>query len=141
MNNQKIMIISIVVVLLGVGGYLYFSGEIKKPSEISTNGLVSSNTGTNPISLNETTDVSVATNTTTKGSEIAQMLKNINAIRLDNRIIANPSFAMLVDSSLLLPSVSVTGRLNPFGGSTLINTNAIVNTINVPTTNTPPVAI
>ncbi len=130
MKNQKLLVIIIVVIVLGLGGYLYFSGDVKKSSEKSTSTLSSTTTNQNPVSLNDSTDTTPTVSI--KGSEIAALLKNINLIKLDDRVLSNPSFLALVDGSLILPPVSVTGRTNPFSRSAALDNSIISNTINVP---------
>lgn len=130
MKNQKLLVIIIVVIVLGLGGYLYFSGDVKKSSEKSTSTLSSTTTNQNPVSLNDSTDTT--STVSIKGSEIAALLKNINLIKLDDRVLSNPSFLALVDGSLILPPVSVTGRTNPFSRSAALDNSIISNTINVP---------
>jgi hypothetical protein len=130
MKNQKLLVIIIAVIVLGLGGYLYFSGDVKKSSEKSTSTLSSTTTNQNPVSLNDSTDTTPTVSI--KGSEIAALLKNINLIKLDDRVLSNPSFLALVDGSLILPPVSVTGRTNPFSRSAALDNSIISNTINVP---------
>jgi hypothetical protein len=134
MKNQKLIIIVIGAVILGLGGYLYFSGDIKKPSKNTTSSLVSTSTNQNPVSLNDSSNTTPTSSI--KGTEIANLLKNINLIKLDDRVLSNPSFLALIDSSLILPSISVTGRANPFSRSAVLDSSTVNNTINTQTTTT-----
>lgn len=135
-NHKLIIIIVVAVVVIAIGGYLYFSGSMKNaPSKQSTGTLASTSTGQNPVALGTTAGAPIAP---IAGTEIAGLLKNISAIRLDDRILSNPSFLALVDSSITLPQTQVSGRINPFGRSatldnstpsqTVINTAATSNT-------------
>ena len=144
MKNLKLIIIVIAIVVVAIGGYLYFSGSMKNaPSKQPTGTLASTTTGQNPVALGTTTTGST---TPIAGTEIAGLLKNISAIRLDDRILSNPSFLALVDSSITLPQTQVSGRVNPFGRSaaldnstpsqTVINTAATSNTSISNTSNT-----
>lgn len=108
MNGQKIFLIVLVVVVLGVGGYLYATGAIggggSKSSGVSA--LTSSNTGTNPANTSSANAKS--------GAEIATLLNSVSRIDLNGAIFNDPSFLSLTDSSIILPPVSTDGRINPF---------------------------
>lgn len=129
MKNHKLIIIIVALAVVAVGAYLYFSGSMKNaPSKQSTGTLASTTTGESPATIGDTAPAAPI-----EGSEIAGLLKNISSIRLDDRILTNPSFLVLVDSSIALPRIDVSGRINPFGRSstldnstpsqTIINTN------------------
>lgn len=123
MNKQKIIIGIIVIILIGLGGYMYLSGGIRK-TEKSTSTLVSSNTGDNPVALGDSKVNSIAT--TAAQGEIAQLLKSVNQIKLDTRILQDPAFLALVDTTLSLPDTVVSGRINPFARSGTLDAAAPV---------------
>lgn len=113
MKNHKLFIGIVALLVIALGAYIYFSGNSSSDKEPVTNTIVSSNTGTSPVALGNTT----ATASTFAGSDIASMLKNISQIRLNTAILQNPSFLALLDTTLTLPQTSVSGRVNPFGRS------------------------
>jgi hypothetical protein len=130
MKNHKLIIIIVALAVVAVGAYLYFSGSMKNaPSKQPTGTLTSTTTGESPTTIGDTAPAAPIA-----GSEIASLLKNISSIRLDDRILTNPSFLALVDSSIALPQIEVSGRVNPFGrtsaldnstpSQTVINTSA-----------------
>ncbi len=124
MNKQKIIIGIIVIILIGLGGYMYLSGGMRE-TEKSTSTLVSSNTGDNPVALGDSKVNSIATTTAAQG-EIAQLLKSVNQIKLDTRILQDPAFLALVDTTLSLPDTVVSGRINPFARSGTLDAAAPV---------------
>jgi hypothetical protein len=124
MNKQKIIIGVVVIILIALGGYMYLSGGMGK-TEKSTSTLVSSNTGDNPVALGDSKVNSIATTTAAQG-EIAQLLKSVNQIKLDTRILQDPAFLALVDTTLSLPDTVVSGRVNPFARSGTLDAAAPV---------------
>lgn len=113
MKNHKLFIGIVALLVIALGAYIYFSGNSSSDKQPVTNTIVSSNTGSSPVALGNTT----AAASTFAGSDIASMLKNISQIRLNTAILQNPSFLALVDTTLALPQTSVSGRVNPFGRS------------------------
>ncbi len=115
--NKKLLIIVIAVVVVGLGGYLYFTNTPDTADTTDTvpgsSTLVSTNTGENPVPIAGDTD----TTTTADGTDIAALLSNISSIRLDTTILGHPAFLALTDTTMTLPQVQVNGRINPFGSS------------------------
>lgn len=139
MKNKKLYILIGLLAVVGIGAYFYFTSSDKAATTPTTNTLVSSNTGSSPVTLNETSSVS-----SFAGSDIAGLLKNIDQIKLNTAILSNPAFNALVDTTLTLPETNVSGRINPFGSSgalitpttsTQINNTQTTQTVS-PTTNT-----
>lgn len=110
MKNHKLFIGIVAVLVIALGAYLYFSGSSKSSQKPVTNTIASSNTGANPVAIGNTT----ASAASFAGSDIATMLKNISQIKLNTGILQNPSFLALVDTTLTLPPTTVSGRINPF---------------------------
>jgi len=121
MNKQKLLIGVVAVVVIGLGAYLYLSGSSDEPA---TGTLVSQNTGDDPAALGNLInpeEIPISPFSSPEGAEIAALLGNINNIKLDQRVLSSPPFRALVDSSILLPDVTTSGRANPFSlsGGTL----------------------
>jgi predicted ribosomally synthesized peptide with SipW-like signal peptide len=123
MKNHKLLIGIVAGLLVAVGAYMYFSQSSTAKPVTST--IASSNTGTNPVGLGNT----AASASSFAGSDIATMLKNISQIKLNTGILQNPSFLALVDTTLVLPQTSVSGRVNPFGRSGALESATPVSTI------------
>lgn len=136
MKNQKLLIIVIAVVVLGLGGYLYFSGKSTSSDTPSpTRTLSSDTTGANPVALTNDSSTASVSNSA-QASEIITLLKNISSIRLETRILQSPSFLALVDSSIILPPIAVSGRVNPFSSTGASISNTIPATENQTTATT-----
>ncbi len=120
MKNRKLLIGIVAVLVIVLGAYLYFSGNSQTKAPV-TNTLASSNTGANPVALGGTTTAS-----SFAGSDIASMLKNISQIKLNTSVLQNPAFLTLVDTTLALPQTTVSGRINPFGRSGVLDSAAPV---------------
>lgn len=108
MKSKPSTFILILVVLLVVAVLVYFFVFKKKDTTAPTNqtGLVSTSTGGTQGLQN--------TNTSETGSQVVMLLRNLTAIKLDDSVFRNPSFALLTDLSVSLPPVSNPGRRNPF---------------------------
>lgn len=106
MNNQKIFLIGLLVVVVGVGIYLFATGKIGVDSRGNTSPLASSVTGQNPVG--------VGSSSANQGAEIANLLNGISRIQLNDAILDDPMFLSLTDSSIILPQVQTSGRENPF---------------------------
>lgn len=130
MNNQKLLIGVIALVVIGLGGYLYFSSQGSTDNNVpQSSTLVSSNTGSNPVSLGDSRASDMVAFNASQ-NEIATLLRSVNQIKLDTAILRNPAFLSLVDTSLTLPDFSVSGRINPFtrvGGSTVSENQTATN--------------
>ncbi len=122
MKHQKLFIGIVVVLVIALGAYLYFSGNSAKKDTPTTNTLVSSNTGSNPVPIANDASTSASS---FAGSDIAALLKNISQIKLNTTILQNPSFLALSDTSLVLPAPTATGRVNPFARSGSTTTPAL----------------
>jgi hypothetical protein len=107
MNKQKIFLIALVVTIVGVGGYLFATNKIGVDSRENTSPLVSAASGQNPVAMN-------GSGTGTQGVEIANLLNGISKIQLNDAILNDPAFLSLTDSSIILPVVQTSGRVNPF---------------------------
>jgi hypothetical protein len=109
MKSKSSTFILILVVLLVVAVLVYFFVIKGKGTPSSTNqtGLVSTNTGT-------AQGLQGGTATSETGSQVVVLLRNLTAIKLDDSVFRNPSFALLTDLSVSLPPVSNPGRRNPF---------------------------
>lgn len=106
MKSQSSMVI-ILVVLLVISGLVYVF-VIRKPSTDTTqSGLVSTTTGGAQGLQNQASS-------STTGSQVVQILRNLSVIKLDDRVFKNPAFAMLVDLSTAIPAATNPGRRNPF---------------------------
>ncbi len=119
MNNQKLLIGVIALVVIGLGGYLYYSRSTDESntSPVSST-LVSSNTNSNPVSLGESQASGMVAFNTSQ-NEIATLLRSVNQIKLDTAVLRNPAFLALIDTSLTLPEFTITGRANPFARSSM----------------------
>lgn len=117
MNKQKIFIIVIAVVVIGLGVYLYATGQIGVGSRTSSSTLASTTTGQNPVAINNNSTISEQ-----QGVEIANLLNNISRIQLNNTLFSDPAFLSLTDSSIILPFVDVSGRVNPFARNGAVTT-------------------
>lgn len=128
MKSKSGNLILILVILLVVVALVYFFVIRDKGTSIpdAQTGLVSSNTGASQGLQNT---VSAET-----GSQVVVLLRNLTAIKLDDSVFRNPSFALLTDMSVSLPPVSDPGRRNPFAP---IGIDAPLPTIPVSTPTTP----
>lgn len=108
--KSKFSTILIVVILLVVGLLIYFFVIRGDKAPAAETGLVSANTGTAQGLQNTNT----TTGTSTTGSAVVQILRNLSSIQLDDSVFRNPAFAYLVDMTLQLPPATNQGRRNPF---------------------------
>ncbi len=106
MKSKPPMLILILVVVAVVAAVVYFFVIKKDGVPSSQTGLVSTNTGTAQGLQN--------TASPETGSQVVALLRNLTAIKLDDSVFRNPSFALLADLSVTLPAVSNPGRRNPF---------------------------
>ncbi len=120
MKHQKLFIGVVAVLVVALGAYLYFSGNPSSKNSATTNTLVSSTTGSNPVPIGNNTATSASS---FAGSDIAMLLKNISQIKLNTTILQNPSFLALTDTSLTLPPPTVSGRVNPFARSGIVDSS------------------
>ena len=104
-SKSSIFIIIIVVVVIAGGLIYYFAGNSTTPTP--TSGLVSTNSGAS-------TGLSPSAASSTAGSQVVTLLKNLSAIQLSDAVFQNPSFSMLTDIGISLPPVTNQGRRNPF---------------------------
>ncbi len=107
MNGQKIFFIALAIVIIGIGGYLFATGEIGgRDTSTGISALTSSTTGINPANSSPIDEQS--------GAEIANLLSSVSRIDLNGSIFSDPVFLSLIDSSVILPPVVTDGRINPF---------------------------
>lgn len=107
MKSKSSMFILIVLVLAIIGAGVYFF-VIKKDTPQVTPGLVSTSTGAAQGVQNSTAGQD------TTGSQVVVLLRNLSAIKLDDSVFTNPSFALLTNVSIALPPITNQGRRNPF---------------------------
>ncbi|MES2315608.1 MAG: hypothetical protein V4486_02630 [Patescibacteria group bacterium] len=105
MPNLKNIIIFIAIGAALVLGYVFF---IRKPPEDSN--LLTTTTSATPI------DASIpgASPDLTVGQDFLNLLLNVKNIKLDESLFADPAFATLRDSSIVLVQEGNEGRANPF---------------------------
>jgi hypothetical protein len=127
MNKQKLLIGVVLLVVLVLGGYMYFSSSKSTTEPTPSSTLVSSNNGSNPVALGDSRATDIVANTS-RQNEIAELLKNVNQIKLDTKILQNPLFLALLDTSLTLPDTAVSGRINPFARSGALDAASPVTT-------------
>ncbi|MCF7834087.1 MAG: hypothetical protein K9L98_00940 [Candidatus Pacebacteria bacterium] len=96
----KNSIIVFVIAILGVGGYMYFSGG---STEETSSGLVST-TG----EVTGLPDASVA------GTQFLNLLLSVQSIKLDDSLFNKKAFITLRDSTVTLVNDNNEGRPNPF---------------------------
>ncbi len=95
--SKKPLIITIVIILLAVGGYFAYTGL---PNDDAISSVDS-------IDLASTNDASVAS------KRVLDLLAVIQSLNIDTEIFANPVFQSLIDHTVLVPSQNI-GRPNPF---------------------------
>lgn len=111
MKSKSSLFIVISVIVLVIAALIYLFGRGDSPSattQVGDSGLVSTNTGT-AAGL-----ASASTTGNTAGQQVVTLLRNLSAIKLDDAVFRNPSFALLEDSSVALAPVTNQGRRNPF---------------------------
>src|SRR6185369_8804927 len=100
-----IIFVSIAVVLFLI--YFFFIRQPSEPAGLVVTSPTPTTTGTAPLAGDNGATPFIA-------KDFLTLLLNVKTIKLDDSIYANPAFASLHDSSIILVPDGTEGRPNPF---------------------------
>lgn len=135
MPKIKNIIIFIVIALVFFLIYIFF---IKPSGEQAS--LVSSEAGTLPNMNGSTTDTNNPNTNTLITKDFLNLFSNVENVKLDDAIFADPAFNNLHDSSIVLIPDGTEGRKNPFAqfGNDSVSSIPALPSVPITTTNPMP---
>ena len=133
MPKIRNIIIFVVIAILLVLGYLFFTKSSSTPPTLVSSAPVGTSTSSATATSGATANSSIAQN-------FLALLLNVSNIKLDDSIFSDPAFASLHDSTIVLAPDGTQGRPNPFaqfGTDVVTPTNPSSPATSLPTSTVP----